>query len=67
MNSSPEQYLQFPGSRSGKLQVDNTSRVGNIQQLFKALLLANYTTWEKREQGYFNVKYVFPLEALIIQ
>lgn len=44
---SPEHYLQFPSPRSGELQVDDTSRVGNVQQLFKTLLHTNNTTWEK--------------------
>lgn len=44
MDYSPEQYLQFPSPGSGKLQVDDTSGVGNVQQLCKALLYTNYTT-----------------------
>ena len=55
MNYSPKRYLQFPGSRSGKLQVDNTCGVGNVQQLFQALLHSNYTTWRNRKISLWNM------------
>lgn len=52
MDYSAEQYLKFPSPRSGKLQVDDTSRVGNVQQLFQALLDTDYTTWNTRKMSF---------------
>lgn len=45
-----DRYLQLPGARPWKLQVDNSSRVGNIQQFFEALSFANSPTLENRPQ-----------------
>lgn len=40
-------YLQLPSPRSGKFQVDNSSRIGNVQQLCEALRFTDDTTLKK--------------------
>lgn len=41
-------YLQFPSPWSGKFQVDNTSRIGNVQQLRQALCFTDNATLKIR-------------------
>lgn len=43
--------LQLPSPRFGKLQVDDTGRIGDVQQLFQTLLLANHTAWNTRTRA----------------
>lgn len=48
---SPEgKYLESPSSWSGKLKVDDSSRVGNIQELCETLLNTNFPTFRKTKK-----------------
>lgn len=59
-------YLEFPASWSGKLKVDDTSRVGNIQQLCKALLNTNYPTFGKTSEQIIQTVMCFALMILLV-